>query len=91
MRRARTGDRPERCDAVPERWAMTIKERGMSERKSRVAIAASLLWIVLAVFVILGTHGDVVAQLGADEITVTAPDAGVVVAPLAKQPKAGQC
>jgi hypothetical protein len=61
----------------------------MSEKQSRFAIVASLLWIVLAVFVILGTHGDVIAQ-GANEISVT-PDAGVMLAPATTQPKIGQC
>ena len=61
----------------------------MSERQSRFAIAASLLWVVLAVFVILGTHGDVIAQLGADEISVTAPDAGAIRAHVAMQHKTG--
>jgi hypothetical protein len=61
----------------------------MSEKQSRFAIVASLLWVVLAVFVILGTHGDVIAQ-GAREISVT-PDAGVTLAPVTTQPKIGQC
>lgn len=53
----------------------------MSEKQSRLAIAASLLWLALASFVILGTHTDVVAQIGADEIGVTVPAAGVMVTP----------
>lgn len=63
----------------------------MSEKQSRFAIAASLLWVVLAVFVILGTHGDAMAQLGADEISVTAPDAGAILAPVVKRHNGGQC
>ncbi len=53
----------------------------MSEKQSRLAIAASLLWLALASFVILGTHTDVVAQLGADEVGITVPAAGVMATP----------
>ncbi len=53
----------------------------MSEKQSRLAIAASLLWLLLASFVILGTHADVVAQLGADEVGLTVPAAEVMATP----------
>jgi len=34
----------------------------MLERQTRIAIAASLLWMAMATFLILGTHGPAVAQ-----------------------------
>lgn len=34
----------------------------MLEKQTRIAIAASLLWMVVATFVILGTHGPAVAH-----------------------------
>ncbi len=59
----------------------------MSEKQSKLAIAASLLWLALASFVILGTHTDVVAQLGADEVGITVPAAGL----MATHETPGQC
>lgn len=62
----------------------------MSEIRSRLAIAASLLWLLLASFLILGTHADVVAQLGAEEVGMwvpTAPAADMLLTPEAL----GQC
>lgn len=50
----------------------------MSEKQSRLAIAASLLWLLLASFVILGTHTDLVAQLGADEVGLMVPSAPAI-------------
>ncbi|MDH3732714.1 MAG: hypothetical protein OEU54_04235 [Gemmatimonadota bacterium] len=32
------------------------------DNKSRIAIAASLIWMAMATFVILGTHGEAVAK-----------------------------
>lgn len=59
----------------------------MSEIQSRLAIVASLLWLLVASFVILGTHSDAVAQLGADEVGLTVPAVEMLVGP--KTP--GQC
>lgn len=59
----------------------------MSEIQSRLAIAASLLWLLLASFVILGTHTDAVAQLGVDEVGLGLPAIEVMAAPEA----IGQC
>jgi hypothetical protein len=33
--------------------------------KSKIAIAASILWMAMATFVILGTHGETVAKADA--------------------------
>lgn len=37
----------------------------METRQTRIAIAASLLWMAVATFLILGTHGPGVAQADA--------------------------
>lgn len=63
----------------------------MSEKQSKLAIAASLVWLALASFVILGTHTDVVAQLGADEISITAPATGMEAGLLVTYQPPGQC
>lgn len=34
----------------------------MEKQQTRIAIAASLLWMAIATFLILGTHGPAVAQ-----------------------------
>lgn len=39
------------------------------DNKSKIAIAASLAWMAMATFVILGTHGEAVAK--ADNIVPT--------------------
>jgi hypothetical protein len=40
--------------------------------KSKIAIAASIFWMAMATFVILGTHGEAVAKADAG---LTAPEA----------------
>jgi len=42
----------------------------MLEKQTRIAIAASLLWMAMATFLILGTHGAAVAHA---DSTVDAP------------------
>jgi hypothetical protein len=37
----------------------------MMEKKARIAIAASLAWMAMATFLILGTHGPALAKGGA--------------------------
>lgn len=63
----------------------------MSEKRSKLAIAASLLWLALASFVILGTHADVVAGLAADEVGITAPAAGMEAGVLVAYESPSQC
>ena len=43
------------------------------DNKSKIAIAASIFWMALATFVILGTHGQSVAK--ADTVTPTVESA----------------
>lgn len=54
----------------------------MMERQSKIAIAASLLFMAMATFVILGTHGEAVAKAGAAEPGI-APTSGWMTLPAA--------
>lgn len=64
----------------------------MVDRESRLAIVASLAWVVLAAFAILGTHADVLAQLGTSEVR---PEAAVereaMLAPPTEDRARGEC
>lgn len=61
------------------------------EKKSRIAIAASFVWMALAVSVVLGTHADVIADAGPaaaaeavdvpEGVDATAPAGEVMVLP----------
>lgn len=64
----------------------------MIDRGSRLAIAASLAWVILAAFTILGTHVDVVAQLGTrDTATERAAEPTTLLAPSAVAPVVDEC
>jgi len=52
----------------------------MMERQSKCAIAASLFFMALATFVILGTHSEAVAEAGATE-SVLEPTTGWMALP----------
>lgn len=63
----------------------------MVDRGSRWAIVASLTWVVLAAFAILGTHVDVVAQLGSGDMAAELWEAPALVAPHAQALPPREC
>jgi len=60
----------------------------MMERQSRLAIAASLFFMALATFVILGTHSEAVAEAGATE-SVLEPTSGWMALPATQEYQGG--